>query len=64
MSSTLHGVGEAARAAYAAAEALRGAVRTARAEGHSWAAIGMVLGVPEQSAEQMFRELDSAAQEE
>ena len=63
MSSTLRGVGEAAQAAYAAAEALRGAVRSARADGHTWAAIGMVLGVPEQSAEQMFRELESAQEE-
>ena len=46
---------EAAVGAFDAAESrLREAVRTARAENYSWAAIGAVLGVSKQAAQQRF----------
>lgn len=50
----LHAVEDAARALEAADAHLREAVRAAREAEYSWAAIGAVLGVSKQAAQQRF----------
>jgi len=50
----LRAIGEALTAEIAADRALHEAVAAARANGRTWAEIGMVLGVTRQTAQQRF----------
>lgn len=50
----LRRIGAAAQRAEGAEQELADAVHAARAGGRSWAAIGMVLGVSKQAAQQRF----------
>jgi hypothetical protein len=53
---TLRRIGLAQRDIAAADDELREAVRAAREAGHTWADIGMTLGVTRQAAQTRFRE--------
>jgi hypothetical protein len=50
----LRHIGEAMQDAEDADQKLADAIRTARAHGHSWTSIGVVLGVSKQAAQQRF----------
>ncbi len=57
----LRAVRAAADTAAQAADDLRTAVAVARANGESWATIGMVLGVTRQAAQQRFGDTPTAS---